>query len=71
MQSASDTLSEVLILSNWCKHRARHLDGREKWTDKSRLLAEVPSTSIEYCEVHKIPRVEFLWVPRSTVLPTQ
>ena len=28
----------------------------KKWIGHARLLAEVPSTSIEYCEVYKIPR---------------
>ena len=28
----------------------------EKWIGHARLLAEVPSTSIEYCELYKIPR---------------
>ena len=36
----------------------------EKWIGHARLLAEVPSTSIEYCEVYKIPRVGFLRGPR-------
>ena len=27
MQSASDTFSEALMISNWCKHCARHHDG--------------------------------------------
>ena len=32
----------------------------------ARLLAEVPSTSIEYCEVYKILRIiGFQWVPGS------
>ena len=26
-----------------------------RWIGHARLLAEVPSTSIEYCEVYKIP----------------
>ena len=72
MQSASDTFSEVLIISNWCKHRARHLEGEKvDWP-----LAEVPITSIEYCEEYKIPRrVEFLrvlgpWSPGPLFLPT-
>ena len=38
----------------------------KKWIGHARLLAEVPSTSIEYCEVYKIPkRAGFLWVPWS------
>ena len=37
----------------------------EKWIGHARLYAEVPSTSIEYCEVYKIPRrVGFLRGPR-------
>ena len=48
MQSASDTFSQVLIIcSNWYKHCVRHRDG-EKWIGHARLIAEVPSTSIEY-----------------------
>ena len=63
MQSASDTFSEVLIISNWCKHCVRHRDG-ESWIGHARVLAEAPSTSIEYCEVYKIPkRAGSLWVP--------
>ena len=27
-----------------------------KWIGHARLLAEVPSTIIEYCEVYKIPK---------------
>ena len=27
MQSASDTFSEALIISNWCKRRVRRHDG--------------------------------------------
>ena len=39
-----------------------------KWIGHARLLVEVPSTSIEYCEVYKIPRrVGFLQVPWSRV----
>ena len=45
MQSVSDTISEALIISNWYKHIVM---GR-KWIGHARLLAEVPSTSIEYC----------------------
>ena len=30
--------------------------GLGKWIGHARLLAEVPSTSIENCEVYKIPR---------------
>ena len=33
----------------WIGHARRH-EG-EKWIGHARLLAEVPSTSIEYCEV--------------------
>ena len=57
MQSASDTFSEALIISDWCKHRAKG----EKWIGHARLLAEVPSTVI--CKkFHGFP-----WVPGSTV----
>ena len=28
----------------------------KKWISHARLLAEVPSTSTEYCEVYKIPK---------------
>ena len=63
MKSASDTFSEALIISNWCKHHAGAVRGK-KCISHARLLAEVPSTSIEYCEMYKIPRrVGFLWVP--------
>ena len=49
MQSASDTFSEALIISNWYKHRACETPrGRGKWIGHARLLAEVPSTSTEY-----------------------
>ena len=38
----------------------------EKWIGHARLLAEIPSTSIEYCEMHKIlSRVGFPWVAGS------
>ena len=50
MHPASDTFSEVLIISNWYKHCVKHRDG-EKWIGHARLLAEVPSTSIEYCDL--------------------
>ena len=49
MQSASDSFSD--IISNWL-NCLRHHDG-EKWIGHTRLLAEVPNTSIEYCEVYK------------------
>ena len=62
MQSASDTFSEALIIligANIVRDAVR-------WIGRARLLAEVPSTSIEYCEVYKIPsRVGFPWVPGS------
>ena len=36
----------------------------KKWIGHARLLAEVTSTSIKYCEVYKIPRrVGSPWVP--------
>ena len=28
----------------------------KKWIGHARLLVEVPSTSIEYCELYKIPK---------------
>ena len=60
MQSATDIFSEVIIISNRYKHRVRHCDGERV----ARLLAEVPSAGIEYCEVYKIPRkAGSLWVP--------
>ena len=40
----------------------------KKWIGHARLLAEVPSTSIEYCEVYKIQKkAGSSWVPGSTV----
>ena len=68
MQSASDTLSKALIISNWCKHHARCRRGGGKWIGHTRLLAEVPIVQVEYSEVKKIPsRVGFPQVPRATV----
>ena len=72
MQSASNTFSEVLIISNSYKHRARRHEGGKV----DGPLAEVPSISIEYCEVYRIPRrVEFTqvpgpWSPGPLFLPT-
>ena len=41
----------------------------KKWIGHARLFAEVPSTSIEYCEVYKIPKkAGSLWVPWFWVL---
>ena len=66
--------SEVLIISDWCKHHARCCEGG-KWISHARLLAEVLSTSIEYVKCikfqedldsHGSPGPESL-VPRSTV----
>ena len=43
--------------------------GTYKWIGHARLLAEVPSTSTEYCEVYKIPsRVGFPRVPGPRIL---
>ena len=64
MQSASDTFSEALIISSWYKHRVRHHD-EEKWIGHARLLAEVPSISIEYCEVYQ--KAGSSWIPWSRV----
>ena len=51
MQSASDTFSEVLKISNWRKYCARCREGEESGLARhARLLAEVPGTSIEYCK---------------------
>ena len=40
----------------------------KKWIGHARLLAQVPSTSIEYCKVYKIPRRIGPPVPWSRVL---
>ena len=65
VQSASDTFPEALIISNWYKHQGRHHDG-EKVDCPCKTTC--PSTSIECCEVYKIPRrVGFLQVPGSLV----
>ena len=53
MQSALDTFSEVLIISNWIKHT---MTGK-MWIGHARLLEELPSTSTEYCKMYRILRI--------------
>ena len=55
------------------KHRLRHCDEKKR-IGHARLLAEVPSTSVEYCEVYKIPKKagssRVPWSPGPLFIPT-
>ena len=58
----------MLTVQQAVAYKCSQLQTHEGGIGHVRLLAEVPSTSVEYCEVYKIPsRVGFPQVPGSTV----
>ena len=62
MQSASDTFQRHLCLIGL--NIVLDTVMGKKWNGQTRLLAEVPNTSIKYCKVYKISkRVGSSWVP--------
>ena len=82
MRSGCRVTCRLAYISNWYKHCVGRHD-EEKWIGQlgignTRLLAQIPSTSIEYCEAYKfpldpgswflVPMVHCLYLPNIMVL---